>query len=162
MEGYTATLTYLFAVGTVLLIPLLGFVILGRLVTGRWLPASIDAFVRNTALRTVAVLGVFGVVVSLWYSEVDGVDFGGVEQGGKDCLDIFFVKANCITVGKLHEDRLHRFDEWRNIVFLRQFDHAVVDAQIVGAQAGLVQNNLLEVGEVELGDDKVGRLEDQA
>ena len=73
MEGYTATLTYLFAVGTVFLIVLLGLMVLGRLVTGRWLPVSIDTFVRGVALRIVAVLGVFGVVVSLWYSEVVGL-----------------------------------------------------------------------------------------
>lgn len=72
MEGYSATLTYLFAVGTILLFVLLGVIILGRLVTGRWLPASIDASVRTTALHMVAVLGVFGVGVSLWYSEVVG------------------------------------------------------------------------------------------
>lgn len=50
---------------------------------------------------------------------VNRVNFGGIEQRGKNRLDIFFIKANGIAIGKLEEDRFHRFDQRRDLIFLR-------------------------------------------
>lgn len=72
MEGYVATLTYLFAVGTVLLGLLVCSVVVTRLTMGVWLPASVDGVVRAWALHAVALLSTFGTILSLFYSEVVG------------------------------------------------------------------------------------------
>lgn len=72
MEGYVATLTYLFAVGTVLLGLLVLMSVVTRLSTGVWLPASVEGTVRAWALRITAGFTVFGTLLSLFYSEVVG------------------------------------------------------------------------------------------
>ena len=74
MEGYAATLTYLFAAGTVLLGLLMVVVCLTRVATGAWLPPSVDTLVRRMALPLIAMFGVFAVVASFWYSEVVGFE----------------------------------------------------------------------------------------
>lgn len=72
MEGYAASLTYLFAVGTVLGGVLMCVTVLTRLVTGVWLPASVDARVRSWSLWLVSAIALFAVIASLWYSDVLG------------------------------------------------------------------------------------------
>lgn len=72
MAGYTETLTYLFAVSTVLLGLIVFVTMLSRLSLGKWLPEQFAEHPRRYGLWVAAFLGLASVVSSLWYSEVVG------------------------------------------------------------------------------------------
>jgi len=72
MEGAAATVTYLLAVGTVLLALLLFVIVLSRLATGSWLPRSVAPLAKRYGLWAIAIFGALGLFLSLWYSEVVG------------------------------------------------------------------------------------------
>ncbi len=72
MGATAATLTYLFAVGATLLALLLFIVVLTRLATGVWLPASVQPHVERYGLWAIAGLAIASFILSLWYSEIVG------------------------------------------------------------------------------------------
>ena len=74
MEGYVATVTYLLAVGTVLLGLTMGITLLTRLVTGAWFPLSIRNMAHQGALGAAAGFAAIATVLSFWYSEVVGFE----------------------------------------------------------------------------------------
>jgi disulfide bond formation protein DsbB len=74
MEGYVATITYLLAVGTVLLGLLILITLLTRLSTGAWFPPSVDGWVKKLSLHIIAGWTVLSVVLAFWYSEVVGFE----------------------------------------------------------------------------------------
>ena len=44
--------------------------------------------------------------------------------------------------GRFSPNGLDGFDEWRNVIFLRQPEHPIINAQIIGAQGSLAQDDL--------------------
>jgi len=74
MEGYVATLTYLFAAGTVILNVLLLAAALHRIFTDHWMPQKLEAFVNERALWIAAGFAIAGFFLTLFYSEVVGLE----------------------------------------------------------------------------------------
>lgn len=74
MASLAPTLTYLFAVGTILLLLLVLVILVMRIATGRYVPHSGVPLVRRIALPLAAILAVFGSVMSLYYSEIVGYE----------------------------------------------------------------------------------------
>ncbi len=70
-EG-VATLSYLFAVGTLLLFAVMIAVVLWRVATGAWLPRVIARYSEPYLLWIIAAFGLASSALSLWYSEVVG------------------------------------------------------------------------------------------
>jgi disulfide bond formation protein DsbB len=73
MPAYAQTLTYLFAVFTVLLEVFVCMALITRMGMGVWLPESVRGTFERFGLRIAATLGVCAVVLSLWYSEIVGL-----------------------------------------------------------------------------------------
>lgn len=72
MESFAPTLTYLFAVGTILLLLVVFVALMTRVATGRFVPPSVESIVQRFGLHVAAVFSVFGSLMSLYYSEVVG------------------------------------------------------------------------------------------
>lgn len=74
MQSYAQTLTTFFAVVMILLTVLVVVSIAHRIFTGKWLPEMLKPFFERYGLWLTAVLPVFAVPLSLWYSEVVGFE----------------------------------------------------------------------------------------
>lgn len=72
MASLAPTLTYLFAVGTILLLLTVFVTLMTRAATGRFLPPSVAPLVQRFGLHVAAVFSVFGSLMSLYYSEIVG------------------------------------------------------------------------------------------
>lgn len=72
MPEYAQTLTYFFAVGSVLLNCLVAIAVVTRIATGVWLPASVRDAAERWALPVATLFALGGVGASVWY-EVVGV-----------------------------------------------------------------------------------------
>jgi len=73
MPEYAQTVTYLFAVASILLNIMVVFALLSRVTMGVWLPPSVRGSIERVALVVAACFSLGAVGLSLWYSEVVGV-----------------------------------------------------------------------------------------
>jgi disulfide bond formation protein DsbB len=137
MEGYAATLTYIFALGTVVLDLVLLAALIHRIVAGTWLPEKLERYVAPYAIVVAAMFAVAGFLLTLFYSEIVGLEA---------CVLCWFARTMMYPLAVLLPIAAYRKDMH---VWVYALPLATIGALITGyqhlLQIGFIEGNLCNV-----------------